>query len=187
MVKIPDNAKCVFKGILFDVYQWEQKLFDGSYQTFETVKRIPSVQIIATTKENKVIILKEEQPHVGSFISVPGGRVERGDSEIETVHKELKEELGMKSDDIELWTTKNLGSKIEWTSNFFIARNCIEYCNTQLEAGEKIEREDLTFDAFIVETQKNEFRNKELANMIFRIIHTEGELEKFRKKLFINS
>lgn len=185
MVKIPSDAKCVFNGILFDVYHWEQKLFDGSYRTFEAVKRIPSVQIISiNNNNNKIVLLKEEQPHVGSFISIPGGMVERGDSEIDTVHKELREELGMKSDDVIFWKKTSLGSKIEWTSNFFIAKNCIKCSETQLEAGEKIEAYEVSFEEFLEETQKEEFRNKELSNMIFRIIHTKGELEKFRKMLF---
>ena len=29
MKKIPNNAKRVFKGVIFDVYQWEQEVFDG--------------------------------------------------------------------------------------------------------------------------------------------------------------
>ncbi len=38
-MKIPPNAKRVFKGIIFDVYQWQQKMFDGSKETFEMLKR----------------------------------------------------------------------------------------------------------------------------------------------------
>jgi len=60
-------------GILFDVYQWDQELFDGSTTTFEAVRRIPSVQILATTPERELILLREEQPYVGAFVAVPGG------------------------------------------------------------------------------------------------------------------
>lgn len=35
---IPDHAKCVFKGVIFDVYQWEQKLYNGTTTTFEKLK-----------------------------------------------------------------------------------------------------------------------------------------------------
>lgn len=63
MAKLPENAKCVFKGVLFDIYQWEQEMFDGTYSIFEKVVRLPSSQIIATTPENKIILLDEEQPH----------------------------------------------------------------------------------------------------------------------------
>lgn len=27
-LQIPEDAKLVFKGIMYDVYQWQQKMFD---------------------------------------------------------------------------------------------------------------------------------------------------------------
>lgn len=47
-MKIPEDAKLVFKGVIFDVYQWEQEMFDGTYETFEAIKRVGTVQIIPT-------------------------------------------------------------------------------------------------------------------------------------------
>ena len=69
---IPKSAKCVFKGLFFQTYQWQQKQFDGTYATFEAVKRRPTVQIIATVGD-KIILLKEEQPNYGKFTSIIGG------------------------------------------------------------------------------------------------------------------
>ncbi len=50
---LPQNAKCVFEGILFDTWQWEQELFDGSFTTFEAIVRIGSTQIILIDENNK--------------------------------------------------------------------------------------------------------------------------------------
>ena len=36
---IPPEAKCVFRGKIFDVYQWPQRLYDGSTATFEMLRR----------------------------------------------------------------------------------------------------------------------------------------------------
>jgi hypothetical protein len=36
---IPNHARIVFHGQLFDVYQWEQKLFNGKTAIFEKIKR----------------------------------------------------------------------------------------------------------------------------------------------------
>ena len=38
-MKIPKNATKVFSGKTFDVYQWEQEMFDGSKKIFEKLKR----------------------------------------------------------------------------------------------------------------------------------------------------
>jgi ADP-ribose pyrophosphatase len=184
MVRIPDNAKKVFQGILFDVYHWKQKMFDGSFETFEAVKRKPSVQIIAITPEKKVILLREEQPHSGSFITVPGGQVERDETPDEACRKELLEELGMESSDVTLWYEQSLGSKIEWRAYYYIAKNCTRVRAPELESGERIESYEVGFDEFLEEIDKREFRNKGFSDRIFRIKHTKGELEKFKKLLF---
>ena len=50
---IPINAKKVFQGIIFDVYQWEQKLFDGTVATFEKLKR-PDIDIVLCQAEQPI-------------------------------------------------------------------------------------------------------------------------------------
>ncbi len=41
-LKSPE-AKRVFKGVRFDVYQWKQKRYDGTKATFELIKRADSI------------------------------------------------------------------------------------------------------------------------------------------------
>lgn len=184
MTKIPENAKKVFEGILFDVYQWEQKMFDGTFATFEAIKKLGSVQIIAITPENKIILLDEEQPHNGKFISMPGGKLEKNETPLENAKKELKEETGMKAKRIEFYKETNFGSTINWPTYYFIARDCIKVQEPELEPGEKITPIELNFDEFINKTQEPNFRNKGFKEMIFRMIHTKEELNNFKKKLF---
>ena len=101
--KLPENAKCVYKGKLFDIYNWEQEMFDGSFETFEAVKRCDSVQVIAVTPNKKLIITKEAQPYVGNFLSIPGGRVDKGEGHEEAAKRELIEETGIKSKKLIFW------------------------------------------------------------------------------------
>lgn len=183
MSKIPENAKKVFEGILFDVYQWEQKLFDGSTTTFEMIKKEGSSQVLAI-KDNKIILLKEEQPHKGKFTSLPGGKIEKGETPEQNAKKELLEELGMTCEELTLWETSNWGTTINWPTHYFIAKNCKKVSDLNLDAGEKIQAYEVSFDELFEETEKKEFRNKGFSNILFRIQHTPGEKEKFRKLLF---
>ncbi len=48
--KLPKNAECVFEGITFSIYQWEQKLFDGETAIFEKAKRNNTIDVIAITE-----------------------------------------------------------------------------------------------------------------------------------------
>ncbi|MBI2075156.1 MAG: hypothetical protein HYT82_00635 [Candidatus Harrisonbacteria bacterium] len=48
--------------MLFDIYQWKQKMFDGSFATFEKVKRREdTVTIVPITTNKKIISVHEEQ------------------------------------------------------------------------------------------------------------------------------
>src|SRR3990167_56699 len=91
---IPKKAKRVFKGVLFDVYHWEEKMFDGSHQTYEKIKRKDSVTVIAVTEDDKIILLDEEQPGRKPFLAVPGGQVDEGETFEQAGRRELLEETG---------------------------------------------------------------------------------------------
>jgi ADP-ribose pyrophosphatase len=71
-MKIPKEAKLVFKGVIFDVYQWQQKMFDGSFETFEMLKRPNTVEIIAT-QGDKILLSHQSQPNKKDFLSLFGG------------------------------------------------------------------------------------------------------------------
>lgn len=44
---IPREAELVFRGEIYKVYQWPQKMPDGSVKTFEMLRRPDTVMVIA--------------------------------------------------------------------------------------------------------------------------------------------
>jgi ADP-ribose pyrophosphatase YjhB (NUDIX family) len=184
MDKLPKHAQKVFSGRIFDVYQWKQKMFDDSFETFEVISRQPSIQIIAVTTENKLVLLREEQPFKGSFLSLPGGVSEKNEKPSLTAKRELLEECGMRAKELALYHQVNFSSKIIWSSYYFIAKGCEITADQSLDAGEKISLELVDFDTFLEKIQLPEFRNRQFADMMFRCMHTKGELKKFKDLLF---
>lgn len=71
---MPENAKRVFKGILFDVYQWQVNGYDGSTKTFEKLKRPDTAMVIPVTEDGKIILAFQEQPYKKPFVGLIGGR-----------------------------------------------------------------------------------------------------------------
>ena len=187
--KIPEHAKLVFKGILHDVYQWEQELFDGTFSTFEAIKKRYAVTTLAITKENKIIVNFEEQPNRPPFISLSGGITEEGATLIENAKRELEEETGYLSESWEAWFVSDVlkSLKIDWLNHFFIARACENIGHKHLDPGEKIEVKLFNFDEFIGISQDERFRNLEVQNMIKEMLISENreqKLEEFKNFLF---
>src|SRR4051812_34954907 len=91
-MKRPKNAKKVFQGKRFGIYQWKQKMFDGSTATFEVAKRNNSVVIIPIIGD-KVVVVKERQPHwEREGITTVAGAMEEGENIVRAARRELEEE-----------------------------------------------------------------------------------------------
>lgn len=136
---IPAQATLVFKGQIFDVYQWQQELFDGSNATFEMLKRPDTLKVIAI-KDDKIVLLDEQQPGHDSFYDFPGGRHDyENESELEAAKREVLEETGMSFANWKLVKINQPHSKIDWLVYIFVASDFIDQQKPKLDAGEKIE------------------------------------------------
>lgn len=145
-VLVPDRATRAFKGMIFDTYQWPQKLFDGSEHTFEMLKRTDTVSVIGVV-DGKLLVIDDEQPHLGSRQSFPGGRVDDTDATIEAAAKrEILEETGYSFKNWRLIKVSQPYRKIEWFVYVFLAWEETGKQEPLLDAGEKIDVRQLGFD-----------------------------------------
>lgn len=183
-MKIPKEAKLVFKGVIFDVYQWEQKMFDGSTTTFERLKR-PDTAIVIAVVGDKILIQEQQQPDKEQeYISIPGGRIEEGEDPLVGAQRELLEESGYVSDDWQLWKQEQYSGKIESILYFFIARNCVYKQEPQLDGGEKITNKLTSFEEFLDLADNPLFSEKELITFILRMRLDSQKQTEFKKSLF---
>lgn len=150
MSQIPKHAKKVFEGVIFDTYQWEQELFDGSITTFETVHR-NGIAVVIPVLEDKILIIKEEQPGRPPYMAVPAGFLEKYDATpLDGAQRELQEETGLTSDEWELLDTYNLYPRMTVTDYIYVARNCKRTHEKMLDKGEMQHGEFLfSYDEFI--------------------------------------
>lgn len=136
---IPPEAKRVFKGIIYDVYHWPQKQYDGSIKTFEMLRR-PDTVVAIPIKDNKIVITKQEQPSHKPFFDVPGGIHDvESEDELAGVKREVLEETGMKFRQWRLLDVKQTHNKIEHFIYIFLAYDFEAETAQTLDAGEKIE------------------------------------------------
>lgn len=184
-MKVPQQAKKVFQGTIFSVYQWEQQLFDGTTATFEMLSRPNTIQILAT-QGDKILLTHQSQPHKHNYYALYGGRAEENEEPLVTAKRELLEESGLSSDDWELYKIYTPYTKIAWEIYYFIARNCKKTAEPHLDPGEKIEEVAFTFDEFVRFVETDDYLAKDLALELFRL-QKRGKLDDFRKKLFASA
>ena len=182
--QLPENAKLVFKGQIFDVYQWEQKMFDGSVEIFEKIKR-PNTAVAIATVGGKILIQEQKQPDKQNwFLSLPGGRCDKNEEPLQAAKRELLEETGYASDDWELWKEINPVIKMIWTSYIYIARNCKQKSEQKLDAGEKIKTKLIDFEDFLLLSENETFYEQELRRFLYRLRLYPEEKQKFHQLLF---
>jgi ADP-ribose pyrophosphatase len=182
--KLPENAKRVFKGVIFDVWQWKQKMFDGSYATFEKLSRADTVNVIGTVGK-KIIVLRQKQPDWKKYMStLAGGRVDGEESPLQAAKRELLEETGYASKDWILWKKINPYNKIIWTVHNFIARDCVKIGKQNPDAGEKMEIRLVDFEELLELSDDPYFYEAELKNSLLRARFDRKYKKEFEKLLF---
>lgn len=181
---IPPHAQLVFQGKIFQVWQWEQKMFDASMETFERLKRPNTAQVIPII-DDKILIQTEEQPDkLKPFISLPGGRCDWDEDPLDAAKRELLQETGYTSSDWVLCKEQALVGRIEWTVYTYIARNCILKRSPQLDAGEKITPRLISLEEFLMLPEDPSFYERELVALLLYARFDSKIKEEFSNLLF---
>lgn len=180
---IPDHASKVFSGVMFDIYQWEQELYDGSTTTFEKLKRNDGAGVLPITSDGKIVITRQEQPGLGEFLTVAGGVVESDEDIVVAAYRELVEETGYDCDQLELWFSTQYSSKIQSDAYYFIGRNAYLKYKPTPEPGEKIEVLEVGFEEFIDIIRADNFRDTAISLKVLRIAHDRELLRQFKDYL----
>ena len=186
MGKIPKEAKKVFTGKVFDVYQWQQKMFDGSFKTFEMIDRPDTVEVIPIDGNGNLIISREQQPGGEPKVGLIGGRVDQGESPLEAVKRELLEESGYTAEEHTLWYKESPFEKIQWDIYVYVAKGVKKVSDQKLESGEKIELLYVSFNDFISKyVMEDTFRDVECK---LEVLKSKNDPKRFQQlqNLFLN-
>lgn len=179
--KLPKNAKKVFRGVIFDTYQWQQKMFDGTYQTFEMLKRPDTVQIIPILDNGKILTSKQRQPKTGVFTTLFGGRVDEGEEALQAAKRELLEESGYTAKDYKLLMKFNPVTKMDWTIYYYVAKDCKKVSEGCPDCGEKINLKEISFEEFLDLPDDPTFKSGEFENFLLKTKNDKKKREELRK------
>jgi len=183
-MKVPKDARKVFKGVIFNVYQWQQRMFDGSFDTFEMLERKPTVDLLPLVG-NKIIVLDQEQPGRKSYPSMVAGRIEKGEKILKTAERELLEETGYEADSFKIINEYFGSSKMYYHEHLIVAHNCKKVTEQKLDAGEKIKVKLVDFNEFLNLARDKRFAAPlDLKFDMYEVLLDEKKKEEFEKKIF---
>jgi ADP-ribose pyrophosphatase len=184
VAKIPKHAKKVFEGVIFDIYQWDQEMYDGSHEVFEMAKRKANGVVVIPILENgEILYSKQEQPMKPTYYALFGGMIDEGEDKLSGAKRELLEESGYESDDWEYLFTYDKFGKVEWEIHYYIARNCYKTSMQKLDPGEKIEIKQSSLDYFIEEVLPlDNFQERQVQGLVMKALDHDA-VEELKEKL----
>ena len=171
---------------MFDVYQWEQELFDGTMATFEKIRRPDTVVVFPVLPDGKILLTEQEQPGKEPFIGATGGRVDDGESVLDAAKRELLEESGYEASEFILWDARQPVSKIEWAVYKFIAKGLRKVADMDLDAGERIGLRPVTFDELLVVAEDERFSEKEIMKDLLVARYVPEKQEELKRLFSLN-
>lgn len=180
---VPPNSKKVFQGDIFSIWQWEQTLYDGTTSTFEMIQRPDTAYMVPIMSDNTILLVHDQQPHREAVITVPRGRVEKGEDPQDAAIRECEEETGYKVGTSTHWFSYAPYGKAMWQVHFYIGRDLTQVGKPQQAAGEKIKLLPVSFEEFIEKGNQGELQDPKLQIMILQAKLDPALMQKL-KRLF---
>jgi len=110
------------------------------------------------------------------FIGALGGRVDEGEKPEQTARRELLEEAGIEAEKYILWDAVQPTEKVDWAIWTYIARGCKKVSQQNIDAGEKIELLEVTFDEYLGMVAQDDYRDTEISLKLLKLARHPQEL-----------
>jgi len=132
---------------------------DEKQTDYYVVEKMDVALILAFNEKNEIILVREYKYPVNQImLGLPGGTFVRGDEDpLEAAKRELKEETGCESEEWAFFTkTYEYPTKDIHESYFYIAKNCTQTSEQDLDENEELTFEWVPFQYVINKVISNE-------------------------------
>lgn len=100
------HTKSIFQGNMISLQVDDVQLPNGKTSKRELVKHPGAVAVLPITKEGKIVMVEQyRKPLERSLVEIPAGKLEPGEEPKQTAMRELEEETGYTTDDLQFVTS----------------------------------------------------------------------------------
>jgi len=162
----------------FDVINEQVALPDGDRTEFDYLAEGESVVVLPFTAAGEVVVIDEWRHAVGRHNrGLPAGSIESDEPPAAAVARELREETGYTTDDVEhLHTVEPANGFADSVFHYYVARDCHPAGEQSLDADETIEVTTTDLDSLRAEVRNGELRDgRSVLGVLFYLL-AEGDL-----------
>lgn len=161
------NWKLLDSKIVFDNFmQIEERTYempDGAIKSFFIKITKPAICIVAITEDNKVITVEQFRPGPNKVLNeLPGGYMDDGETQMQAVARELREETGYQGD-IEFVTECFDDAYVTMSRSCFVATNCKKVGDQELDDSEFINVKLIDLEDFLSIARSGQMTDVEVA------------------------
>jgi len=131
------KSEIIYKGRWLKVQRDEVLLPDGKSAYREYILHPGAALILPVLDDGRLLMIEQyRQPLKKIFLEFPAGKIDRGETSLQTAHRELKEEVGATSKNINLMT--QIHPVIGYSDEFidlYLAKD-LTFGEAQLDDGE---------------------------------------------------
>ncbi|MCT4565231.1 MAG: NUDIX hydrolase [Maledivibacter sp.] len=165
----------IYQGKIINLRIDTVELPEQKYSKREIVEHPGAVAVIAVTQDNKIVMVRQYRKSVEEYLlEVPAGKLEMGEKPVECAKRELLEETGFKTNNIEylfkFYTSPGFSNEI---ISLFIAKDLVADV-AQPDEDEYIEIEKYGVDELLEKIYKEEIKD---AKTIISILYVKNYLK----------
>ena len=152
------GRELVYKGAIIDLYRDKVQDPEGRVQDYDFIGHKGAAAVMPVTDEGKIVMVRQYRNALDRFtLEIPAGGLDSVDEPgIKCAARELEEETGYKSDNLEHLLTVNTtiafcNEKIE----IYLARN-LQKSKQNLDEGEYVDVEEYTIEELVEKVYNTE-------------------------------
>lgn len=131
------NSEIVYAGEFFKIRKDRYKNNDVLIEK-DFIETTEGVLILPVDKNNKIILIKQFRPNIGTIYEVPAGAIKKNEAPLQAAKRELKEEAGFIAKKWKL-VSKHLNSVYEIGFNYYFIASELTETKTSPDSDENID------------------------------------------------